>query len=127
MAQGLGLGGLMLQPSRRHRAAQGTHAMHGVEISSQKPAPAGPSLLPPILCPLGSGAANMFVSRARRMDLPGIKKLDLNESKYPVIKNLKPAMQFLHGFNTWIRGGEYLMIRNCFYHHKLFIQKPQFL
>lgn len=99
MAQGLGLGGLTLQPSRRHRAAQGTHAMRGVETSShQLCGAAGPSPLPPIFCPLGSGAANMFVSRARRMDLPGIKKLDLNESKYPVIKNLKPAMQFFAWF-----------------------------
>ena len=61
------------------------------------------------------------------MDFPGIKKLDLNESKHPVMENLKSAMQVLRVFNKRIGGGEYLMINNCFYHLKLFIQKPQFL
>lgn len=55
MAQGLSA--WMLQPSQRHRAAQGTPAMTGVETAShQLCGAAGPSPLPPIFCLLGSGA-----------------------------------------------------------------------
>lgn len=39
------------------------------------------------------------------MGFPAIKKLDLNASKYPVTKNLKPAIQFSHVFNNRVGGG----------------------